>query len=200
MSAGNKREQNGGDADVTRLLNRADAKGARVFDDLVPLVYESLRQIAHDRLRREREGHTLNTTALVHEAYLRISGLDRIDWQDRNHFYAVASTIMRRVLVDYAKRRCAEKRGGRRHRVQIDDEMAVVDAFAIDVLDLDRALSELEVVNERSARVIEYRYFGGLEIDEVAAALDVSERTVKRDTRFARAWLAARLCDEIDRR
>lgn len=180
--------------DITALLI-ASQKGDRdAFDRLVPLVYDRLRDIARARIRHERPDHTLDTAGLVHEAYLRLIELDRIEWRDRAHFYATASGVMRRVLVDYAHRRRAHKREGRRSRVAMDLDLLPDAGWAIDdILAIDQALSSLLAVNPRACRAIECRYFGGLSVEETAAGLGVSLATIKRDLRFAQAWLARAL-------
>lgn len=175
--------------DVTQLLQRWSAGDAGAFDRLVPAVYDELRQLARARLRGERADHTLGTSGLVHEAYVRLVDLERVDWQDRGHFFAMASRTMRRVLVDWAKARGRQKRGGGAAHVTFEDGL-LADEQAGTVLDLDDALVRLEAIAERPARAAEMRYFGGLTNDETAAALAVSVATVERDLRFARAWLA----------
>lgn len=158
-------------------------------DRLVPLTYAELRQIAHHHLRRERQGHTIDTTALVHEAYLRLAPLDSMEWQGRTHFLAMAARAMRRVLVDYAKQRGAQKRGGGRSRVELQPWMVMVDDRGEDLLALDDALERLASLDERQCRVVECRFFAGMTIAETAEALQVSVATVKRDWTHARAWL-----------
>jgi RNA polymerase sigma factor (TIGR02999 family) len=152
--------------------------------------------MAHRRMQGERAGHTFGTTALVHEAYLELVDLDRVDWQDRTHFFAVAARVMRNVLVDYAVKRNAEKRGGDRDRVPLRDEDAACEVDLTDVLAVHQALSRLEERDERQARVVECRFFGGLTIEETAEALGVSPATVGRDWRVARAWLNRELTIE----
>jgi RNA polymerase sigma factor (TIGR02999 family) len=156
------------------------------------LVYGELKRIAHRHLARERAGHTLQTTALVHEAYLRLVDQNRVEWKDRGHFFAVASTLMRRVLVDYARARLAAKRVHDPLTLTTAAAAGSVDA-AFEVLDLDRALTRLTADYPRPARVVELRYFGGLELREIAGVLGVTDRTIKRDWAFARAWLAREL-------
>lgn len=159
------------------------------------MVYEELRIIARHQLAGEAEGHTLNATAVVHEAYLRLAKLDRIDWQDRAHFFAIASQAIRRVLVDYAIRRNAIKRGGGRKRVDLSKVPLFEDSDADAVLALNQALERLQALDERQVRVVECRFFGGMSIEETALALDVSHATVKRDWVLARAWLNRELSD-----
>lgn len=176
---------------VTRLLRRWSAGEEEAFERLLPLVYGDLRAIAHRRLEGERSGHTLQTTALVHEAYLRLVDVEEVDWSDRAHFFAIASKIVRRVLVEYARRRNADKRGGTRTRVQLTPAAAEDDPRdqTLEVLALDRALTELARRDPRLEQVVEHRFFGGLSVEETAEVLDVSGRTVERDWRRARTYL-----------
>ena len=159
------------------------------LDQLVPIVYDDLRRIAHRQLRDERPGHTLNTTALVHEAYLRLTDIERVEWRDRAHFVAVAARVMRRVLVDYARSRLRDKRGRGAVPVPLIEALDVPVRQAEDLSDLDEALQRLEAMNQRQCRVVECRCFGGLSVEETALALAISEATVKRDWAFSRAWL-----------
>jgi RNA polymerase sigma factor (TIGR02999 family) len=182
--------------DVTRLL-RAFTKGdGAALDHLFPIVYDELRSIAHRRLMHERRGHTLNTTALVHEAYLKLVDLDQIRYQGRAHFFAVAAHAMRNILVSYAHRRNRKKRGGGRMPIPLDEVDVMTPAYASDLLSLNDALKQLEAVNERHGRVVECRFFGGMSVEETAEALDISPATVKRDWTMARAWLLRELKDE----
>lgn len=177
-------------ADVTALLGDLRQGRREAFEELLPQVYDELRRIAHLQLRRERNGHTLNTTALVHEAYVKLVDHQHMDWQNRAHFYAVAATAMRRVLISYARKRTAEKRGGGVVDVTFDEAFGrFSDERAEELVALDEALERLEQLNARHARVVECRYFGGLTIEETAAVLGVSPITVTRDWRMARAWL-----------
>lgn len=180
---------------VTQLLEAHAEGDPEAFDALLPRVYAELRRIAHYRLRGERPDHTLDTTALVHEAYLELVQLDRINWQNRAHFFAIASRAMRNILVDYAVRRKAQKRGGDRQRVPLDTDDLATEAPVEDLLALDQALQQLEALDERQLRVVECRFFGGLSIDETAEALGISPATVSRDWRMARAWLNRALSD-----
>lgn len=182
-----------GDGEITQLLKAHASGNPEALDELFPLVYDELRRMARRRMRRERSGHTWGTTALVHEAYLKLVDFDRIDWQDRNHFFAVASRVMRNVLVDYAVKRNAEKRGGDRDRVSLREGDATDEIDLDDVLAVHQALNRLEAVDERQVRVVECRFFGGLTIDETAEVLDISPATVGRDWRTARAWLNRKL-------
>lgn len=177
--------------EVTRLLQRWSDGEEEAFDRLLGLVYEDLRAIAHRRLEGERSGHTLQTTALVHEAYLRLVDAGDVDWSNRAHFFAIASKVVRRVLVEYARRRNAEKRGGGATRVQVTPGVAGEDLReqTLEVLALDDALSDLARRDPRLERVVEHRFFGGLSVAETAEVLEVSERTVERDWRRARTYL-----------
>ena len=160
------------------------------MDDLLPLVYGELKRIAARQLRRERTDHTLSTTALVHEAWLELSRLDRIKWQNRNHYLAIASQAMRRVLVDHAVARRAQKRGGGQAVETLDeDAMVLVDGRAEELIDLDHALERLAAIDQRQERIVECRFFGGMSIEETAEALELSPATVKREWALARAWL-----------
>jgi RNA polymerase sigma factor (TIGR02999 family) len=160
------------------------------MDELVTLVYAELRRIAGRQLRGERADHTLCTTALVHEAWVELSKLNRIQWQNRAHFLALASQAMRRVLIDYAVARVAQKRGGGMRKESLDgDALLVVQERAEDLVLLDEALERLRAVNEHHARIVECRFFGGMTVEETAEAFDVSPATIKRDWALARAWL-----------
>jgi RNA polymerase sigma factor (TIGR02999 family) len=177
---------------VTDLLQAwREGEGAR-SPELLGIVYEELKRIARRQLRRERSGHTLQTTALVHEAYMRLADQTRVAWRDREHFFAVAATLMRRVLVDYARGRLASKRAALLVTLSAAENVGTSDP-AVAVLDLDRALASLAEAFPRQAMVVEMRYFGGLELVEVARVLGVTDRTVKRDWAFARAWLSREL-------
>lgn len=175
--------------DITRLLRELSEGRREAFDRLVPIVYDELRTIAHHQLRNERSGHTLSTTALVHESYLRLLDVEQMQWLDRAHFFGAAARVMRRVLIDYARARGREKRGGGAIRVSLAEAIDARAAPEEDLLDLDAALARLEALSERQCRVVECRCFGGLSVEETAAALGVSVATVKRDWSFARAWL-----------
>ena len=172
--------------ELTRLLEAAEAGDSDALDRLVPLVYEDLRRVAHRQLGREGGGHTLQTTALIHEAYLKIAAGGSVSATSRAHFLAIAARAMRQVLVDYARKRKAAKRGGGVISVTLGDEPQPADVSAEDLLALDDALQQLD---PRQRQVIECRFFGGMEETDIAAALGVSERTVRRDWVKARAWL-----------
>ena len=174
-------------SDVTRLLVRLRSGETAALDELLPVVYDSLRYIARNRLRGERADHTLRTTELVHEAYMKLVDHHSVDWQDRQHFFAVAARAMRQVLVDYARRQTAKKRAA--EEVPLDYAMAQPTAGPGDLVALDDALDRLAAHDERMAQVVECRFFGGYTIQETADVLDVSCSTVNRDWRTAQAWL-----------
>lgn len=175
--------------DTTQLLRELSQGRREALDGLMPIVYEELRRIAHAQLRRERPGHTLSTTAVVHEAYLRLVDIEQVEWQDRAHFFAMASRVMRRILIDYARARKREKRGGDAVQVPLAEALDVPVQQAEELLALNEALERLEAASERQCRVVEYRCFGGLSVEETAAVLGTSPATVKRDWAFSRAWL-----------
>jgi RNA polymerase sigma factor (TIGR02999 family) len=175
------------------LLAAWTAGEAGAGDRLLPLVYEELRTIAARHFRREPAAQTLQPTALVHEAWLRLVDQTRVEWRSRGHFYALASRAMRRILVDRARARAAEKRGGGARRIALDDLAAETPVEPIDLLALDEALDALTAAGEERVRVVELRYFGGLTIEETGEALEISPATVKRHWSFARAWLATRM-------
>ena len=174
---------------LTELLARWGAGDREALDQLIPAVYQELRRVARAHLARERPGHTLQPTALVHEVYLRLGSYERISWLDRAHFFAVASRIMRRVLVDQARRRAAAKRGGSATRVTLTELHGTGRSMEVDILALHEALTLLEEKDARQCGVVEMRYFGGLDYEEIADVLGVSVPTVKRDWRVAKLWL-----------
>ena len=174
---------------ITRLLHQASQGQSQAHDQLYPLVYDELRRIAHQRLLRDRPGHTLNTTALVHEAYLKLVDQTHAGWNDRAHFFALASRAMRFILVDYARKRTAQKRGGRQDDVPLSAVQLAADERSTDLLTLNDALDKLHVFSERLARLVEYRFFGGLTYEEIAEVTEWSVPTIKRDWQRARAWL-----------
>jgi RNA polymerase sigma factor (TIGR02999 family) len=178
-----------GDPDITGLLLAWRAGDGSALDRLFPIVCDELRRIAHRQLAAERTGHTLGTTALVHETYLRLVDQPRVDWADRMHFFAIASRAMRRVLVDYSRKHLAVKRGGRNAQVSLDDAMTVADDRADVLVALDEGLTRLAEVDERLSRVVECRFFGGLTEDETAEVLGITARTVRRDWVKAKGWL-----------
>ena len=175
--------------DVTALLQNWRRGDERALDVLMPLVYDELHRLAHRYMVRERADGTLQTSALVHEAYLRLIDGARVDWHDRVHFYAVCARLMRRILIDRARARRAVKRGGDASSLPIEDHDGALPASQDDLLALDEALDRLAKADARKARVVELRYFGGLSVEDTAAALGVSVETVKRDWKTARTWL-----------
>jgi RNA polymerase sigma factor (TIGR02999 family) len=179
--------------DVTHILGEIRAGSATAKASLIDLVYKHLRAIAGNYLRKQPSSHTLQPTALVHEAYLRLVGRDGAHWNDRAHFFAACAGVMRNILADHARRRRAAKRGGEGRRVMLLDTLAGGAEPAIDVAALDEALSQLAALNERHARVVECRFFAGMTVPEVAEALGIAPRTVDSDWAMARAWLGAQL-------
>jgi RNA polymerase sigma factor (TIGR02999 family) len=182
-------------SDITQALLDLSAGDRAAMDRLLPLVYDHLRSLARRALRRERAGHTLTPTGLVHEAYLKLVQLDRIGWQGRAHFYAVAARAMRQVLVSYARGRKADKRGGGADHVPLDSVLVAAQHRPEQLTALDEALTGLEALSERQARVVECRFFAGMSVEETAEALAISPATVKREWTAARAWLTRELGD-----
>lgn len=174
---------------VTQLLQEWSEGDDNALAELMPLVLDELHRLAHQHMRRERAGHVLQTSALINEAYLRLIDTPRIRWQNRAHFFGIAARLMRRILVDDARRRNATKRGGSFIQVPLDDAGSVVQEQAANVTALDDALKRLETIDERQGKIVELRFFGGLSIEETAEVLSVSPGTVMRDWTFARAWL-----------
>ena len=179
--------------DVTGLLLSWSQGDAEALDRLVPLVYDELRRVARRHLQREPPGHALQATALVHEVYLRLVDVDRLTLENRTHFFAVAAKLMRRILVDHARRQRADKRGGGATMVSLDDVSPAAQPPSVDVLALDQALAALVAIDARQVDVVELRFFAGLDIDEAAEALGISPATVEREWAMARAWLYRRL-------
>jgi RNA polymerase sigma factor (TIGR02999 family) len=176
--------------EVTRLLLAWNEGDAGAMERLMPLVYGELRSIAERHFRRERAGHTLQPTAVVHEAYFRLVDQTRVNWKNRGHFFAIASQAMRRILVDHARARGTEKRGGGGQRVTLDVGVATPEPVEdMDFIALDEALTRLKTLDGAQAQIVELRFFGGLSIDETAEALDTSPSSVKREFRSAKAWL-----------
>ena len=174
---------------ICRQVAESGGADQASLDVLMEHVYATLRRLADRQMGLERAGHTLTPTALVHEAYLKLVDQDKLDWQGRAHFYAVAARIMRRILIDHARRRTAGKRGGGRLQVTLADDMGPAVAGPEQLLDLDEALTRLEELSPRQRQVVELRFFGGLKHEETAAVLGVSEPTVRREWRLAQAWL-----------
>ncbi|MBA3713841.1 MAG: sigma-70 family RNA polymerase sigma factor [Pyrinomonadaceae bacterium] len=176
--------------DVTCILQEWGAGNRDAHERLMPLVYGELRRLARQYLYKERSGHTLQPTALVHEAYLRLIDQTRVTWQNRAHFYGVAAQLMRRILVDHARAHTAEKRGGDMTRFTLDEaQLHPQQQKSVDLLALDEALQRLAKIDERKSRVVEMRFFGGLKEDEIAVCLNVSTKTVMREWKIAKLWL-----------
>lgn len=175
--------------DITRALSELAGGDQEALDRLLPIVYENLKALAQRELRRERADHTLNATALVHEAYLKLVQLDNIDWQGRAHFFGAAAQAMRRILISYARMKKADKRGAGADHMSLDDVVVAARDRPADLLALDEALERLEGLDERQARVVECRFFAGMSVEETGTALGISPATVKRDWTLARAWL-----------
>jgi len=179
--------------DVTQLLERTQNGDRDSLDRLLPVIYDELRRVAANQLQRERAEHTLQATALVHEAYLRLLEQREVNWQNRAHFFSIAAEMMRRILVNYAVQRSAQKRGLGAARLSLEEAISFSDEKDFDLVVLDDALKQLAVCDELQARIVELRFFGGLTIEETADALSISDSTVKREWRMAKAWLKARL-------
>ena len=178
--------------EVTRLLQSLNEGNAEAIDALVPLVYSELRRLAAHYLKSEREGHTLQPTALVHEAFLKLVEQETA-WQNRNHFFAIAASVMRRILVDYARGYKAEKRGGTAEKVSLEDAFVFVKEKPAEMVALDEALEELAKIDPRRAKVVELKFFGGLNNGEIAEVLGVHSNTILRDWKLARAWLKTQM-------
>lgn len=176
-------------ADVTSLLNKLAAGDQEAAAQLVPLVYEELRRMAARRLRQERPDHTLQATALVHEAYVKLAAQRSAKWQNRAQFFGVASQVMRRILVDYARKQQRIRRGGKQQKVSLDDVLLVSPDRTEEVLTVHESLSRLEKLDARQARIVELRYFGGLTVEEIAEVVCISTKTVMRELNVAKAWL-----------
>jgi RNA polymerase sigma factor (TIGR02999 family) len=179
--------------EITQLLLAWSDGDKQALDRLVPLVYDELRRLARNYMRKERAGQTLQTTALIHEAYLRLIDADRVQWRNRAHFFGIAARLMRQILVARARERGCQKRGGGAERVSLDEAMVIDERLDEDLVALDEALGELSQFDARTAQVVEMRFFGGLTEEEIAAALYVSTKTVRRDWRLARSWLRRKL-------
>ncbi len=177
-------------AEITRVLKTMTERGGEGVDRLLPLVYDELRQLAQAHLRHERPDHTLQATALAHEAYLRLVDQEAVEWRNRAHFFAVAAQAIRRILVDHARGRLRKKRGGHRKKLSLDEALVITeDQSNTDLLSLDAALTKLADAWPKHARVIEMRFFGGLTLEDTAEVLGVTTRTIERYWQFARAWL-----------
>jgi RNA polymerase sigma factor (TIGR02999 family) len=186
-------------SDVTRMLTAIERGDPQAAEQLLPLVYQELRRLAAQRLAREAPGQTLQATALVHEAYLRLVGADDPGWENRGHFFAAAAEAMRRILVENARRKAALKAGGGRQRLDLAEVAPAIEGTSLDLLALDEALAALEVRDPRKAELIKLRYFAGLTVEQAAAALGISVSTADNDWAYARSWLRlAMLGDEAD--
>src|SRR5262245_52008832 len=185
-----------GSHEITQLLLAWSEGDREALDRLTPLVYAELRRLAKSYMRRERAGHTLQTTALIHEAYLRLIDAHQVEWRNRAHFFGVAARAMRQILVAMARERGCQKRGGGGRQVSLDEAMMIDEGVEEDLVGLDEALGALAQFDARKAQVVEMRFFGGLTEDEIAVALDVSTETVRRDWRLARSWLRRKLSVE----
>ncbi|MBX9790965.1 MAG: sigma-70 family RNA polymerase sigma factor [Pirellulales bacterium] len=183
---------------TTEMLAAIAAGDARAADELLPLVYDEFHRLAESYLRRESPGHTLQPTALVNEAYLKLVDQTRADWQGRTHFFALGAQAMRRILVDHARRKQREKRGGGMHRIALNEELSVSPRRDEDLVELDEALNKLAKIDPRQARIVELRFFGGLTVAEVAEALGVSKRTVENEWTMVRAWLRRELSGDTN--
>jgi RNA polymerase sigma factor (TIGR02999 family) len=181
--------EHGSATDLTRLLQEWKGGDAKALDALVPLVYKELRRLAHFQLRHERADHTLQSAALVHEAYLRLVGLNPPQWESRTHFFAIAAQLMRQILVDYARRHRTAKRGGSVCKVPVEDAAMTPKKKDVDVIALDDALQALARIDPRQSRVVELRFFAGLSLEEISQALEIAPATAQRDWTAARAWL-----------
>ncbi|MBI3653145.1 MAG: sigma-70 family RNA polymerase sigma factor [Acidobacteria bacterium] len=178
---------------VTRLLQQARDGDRAALDEMLPLVYQELKRIAGRQLARERSNHTLQATALVHEAYMRLIDQHSVDWRNRAHFFSIAAEMMRRILVNHALNRKADKRGAGQTLLALDEALGLVQQRDLDLVMLDAVLNRLAEFDPMQARLVELRFFGGLSNEEVAAVLGVSDSTIKREWRSAKAWLAAQL-------
>lgn len=178
--------------EVTNLLTQMSAGDGEAPEKLLPLVYEDLRRLARAYFADEKSDHTLQATALVHEAYIRLVNWENVSWQNRAHFFAVAAEVMRKILIDHARRKKAQKRGGGQ-KILLDEAVSFSNEKELDLIKLDEALQALEKLDERQARIVEYRFFGGLSIAETAYVLKMSETTVKREWTFAKAWFQREL-------
>jgi RNA polymerase sigma factor (TIGR02999 family) len=190
------------EADVTALLSEMAEGNDSAAERLVPIVYEELKQLARRYMRRERNDHTLQTTALVHEAYVKLVGQESVKWQGRSHFFAVAAQIMRRILCDHARRNLRIKRGGSRQILPLDEALAFTPEHSDELLRLNEALDRLAILDPRQSQIVELRFFAGFTVEETAEFLGISPKTVKRDWAVAKAWLHAEVSgsDAIDPR
>jgi RNA polymerase sigma factor (TIGR02999 family) len=182
--------------EITRILRAWSGGDREAVDSLMPLVYDELHKVAAQYLRKQRPDHTLQPTALVNEAYLKLIDISSVSWQDRAHFFAVASQTMRHVLVDRARSRNRDKRGGGAQKVSLDEAISFSQGNEVDLLSLDEAMRELAAMDEQQSRIVELRFFGGLTVEETAVVLHISPATVKREWRIAKAWLHKRMSND----
>jgi RNA polymerase sigma factor (TIGR02999 family) len=187
-----------GSNNISRLLRAWSEGNGKALDELMPLVYDELHRQAHRFLRRERQGHTLQTTALINEAYLNLIKQDCVTWQNREHFFAISANLMRRILINYANARHRKKRGGEVENLELDDSiMIATNSKDLDLLALDEALTRLAKIDDQQAQIVELRYFGGLTIEETSDVLGIAPATIKRDWKMTKAWLYRELSGEI---
>ena len=179
--------------DVTQMLKAISAGEISAPDRLLPVVYDELRRLAHGYMQNERSDHTLQATALVHEAYIQLVDWKNVSWQNRAHFFAAAAQMMRKILVDHAREKNALKRGGGLRTIALDDAISFPNHNNVDLMSLDDAMTELNSFDPQQAKIVELRFFGGLTIEETAHAMDISDSTVKRDWQIAKAWLYNRM-------
>lgn len=182
--------------EITRILKSWSGGNREAVDDLIPLVYDELHKVAAQYLRRQRSDHTLQPTALVNEAYLKLIDISDVNWQDRAHFFAVASQTMRHILVDHARSLAREKRGGNFQKLSLDEAISSSQEKEVDLLILNDALENLAEIDEQQSKIVELRFFGGLTVEETAVVLHISPATVKREWRIAKAWLFGRIKNE----
>ena len=182
--------------DITAMLRWWNGGDDTALQTLVPVVYDELRRLADSYLRRERPGHTLQATALIHEAYLRLAGQKNVQWENRSHFFGVAAHLMRLILTDYARAHLAAKRGGGGEKITFDQNQPGISQSPEDLIALEEGLEQLAALDERKVRILEMRFFGGMSPEETAESLGISEPTVRRELRLAKAWLRRRLTSE----
>jgi RNA polymerase sigma factor (TIGR02999 family) len=180
---------------ITQLLIDWGKGNDSALDELMPIVYQELRRIAHRHIRKQSAGHTFQTTDLIHEAYLKIASGGGKHWRNRVHFFAVASKAMRHILVDQARSKQREKRGGQAAQITLEDNLVALNQRSDEIIRLDEALTQLALLDKRKSQVVEMKFFGGLNFDEIADVLNVSTKTVKRDWQFSRTWLLRELAD-----
>jgi RNA polymerase sigma-70 factor (ECF subfamily) len=196
MNAGRDEPQSISTHEVTRLLQAWSSGDEAALKELMPLVYKELHRLAHRYMAGEQPGKLLQTTALVHEVYLRLVDVKTVDWQDRAHFYGICARLMRRILIDFARSRNYQKRGGRFPHLELDEAATVSAVVGSEILAVDEALQRLAAVDPRKSQVVELRFFGGLTMEEIAVALKVSPETAMRDWKLAKAWLLRELSQE----